>query len=304
MTKTTTTNQDADNAFFLDRELVAAQAGAFATMTSPLAAELLIPAYRLDPAGATSHEYYMSDTAGIAELISGSDNTFPIVNATRSAKRVNYISSGASTWITYEQMRADEMALLNLAQEQVTAVMMRIRQIQNHTAFYGQPESGVYGWFNTPDIATAPATNGDWLNPLTTSDQILDDMNAVIDGRQIATDGAVTVDTLVMPIAQYAHISSVPRSTGSDTTILQYFQRNRPNVTVVAANELVGAFTGGADGMIAYQKNPTWFKQLISIDAEARPTVVSVDGYRTPFETRLGGVVLVYPESQQFSYGI
>jgi hypothetical protein len=135
-------------------------------------------------------------------------------------------------------------------------------------------------------------------------DEILQDMYDVVLAPMLNTNGRVKVDKLVMPIAHYAHISKTPRASNNDTTILEYFNANTPSVTVIAADELKGAFTGGANGMIAYDSNPEWFYQLISIDFEAHEPLRKTNLTEISFETRLGGTKLIYPESQQFKYGI
>lgn len=299
-------NFDAADAYFLDKELVSMQERAFATLTSPFNSEILIPTYRMDDPGANYHEYVMHDTTGVADFASNSDNTFPVVNVTRENFLRRYETMGTASLITFQDTRASRMALLNMAQDKVNAAVLRIRQAQNNMAFFGSPQHGIDGWLNAANVAKDPINGAAWNvgGVVKPADEILDDMNSCVDASMIATDGAVRTNTLVMPIAQYAYIKSTPRSAGSDTTILQYFLNNQPNITVYAANELKGAFPGGTDGMIAYENNASWFKNLVSIDFFARPTLNVENGFKTIFETRLGGVIVIYPESQTFRYGI
>ena len=49
-------------------------------------------------------------------------------------------------------------------------------------------------------------------------------------------------NTVLLPVAQYTLIASTPRSTASDTTILEYFIQNNPFITTVDwVPELAGA---------------------------------------------------------------
>ncbi len=295
---------DANDTYFLNQELVAMQAKSFEVLRSPFNSEFLIPIYSGDNSGASFHEYKMHDSTGKAGFISSHDNSFPMSNVTRESFISPYVSMGVSHLLTIQDLRAANMALLPYAQAKLDSSVKDVRFAQNHMAFYGSPEHNINGWFNIPNITKTAVTGGTWVSKIGTPDLILKDMHEIINATLINTDGAVRVDTLVMPIAQYALIKTTPRSGTNDTTILEYFLANNPEITVYAANELKGAFQGGTDGMIAYENNPEWFKQLISIDFEAHEVIKVTNGLEMSFETRLGGCVLVYPESQQFRYGI
>lgn len=297
---------DANDAYFLDKELVAMQQEAFETLRSPFNSEILIPMYTDDPEGANYHEYALYDQTGAADYASDADNTFPVANATRENVLRKYVTKGISTLMTFQDTRASRMALLNMAQDKFNSALRAIRFAQNDMAFFGSPAHGIDGWLNAAGVEKDPVNGAPWsvggVNK--DPDAILQDMDDCVNRSLIATDGAVRVNRLVMPIAQYAYINSTPRSAGTDTTILQYFLMNHPDIDVFWANELKGAFPGGTDGMIAYEYNPSWFKNLVSIDFFARPTLNVENGFKTLYETRMGGVIVVYPESQTFRYGI
>jgi hypothetical protein len=128
-----------------------------------------------------------------------------------------------------------------------------------------------------------------------------DAANGVVD----LTNGAEIPDTVILPIEQYTLIASTPRSSTSDTTILDYFIQNNPFINSVEwANELKGAFTGGADGFIVYRKDPDAIEFEMPVTFEQLPVQERGLEYVVNCHSRIAGTIVRYPLSQRFAYGI
>ncbi len=113
-----------------------------------------------------------------------------------------------------------------------------------------------------------------------------------------------------MPISRYQLIANTQMSPGSDTTIMQFFVRNNPSITIEWANELKGAFTSedgstpNLDGFIVYTRSPDKFWQEIPQAFEMFPPQFNNLAYKVPCHSKHGGTIIAYPGSQTFRVGI
>ena len=204
-------------------------------------------------------------------------------------------------------MRAAQVAGKSLEQRKANAAARAQREIWNRIAFSGDAANGLPGWLtnaNVPNAAVAAGAGGVTF-ALKTPAEILKDLNDAVNGIVDLTNGAEAPNTIVMPIKQYTQIATTNAGTGTDTTILEYFLRNSPFITSVEwANELKGAFTGGADGFIVYDRNPDKITLEMPQMFEQLPVQERGLEYVVPCHSRIAGVIIYYPLSQTFKYGI
>ena len=179
----------------------------------------------------------------------------------------------------------------------------------NELAFFGDSSNGMTGLLNNPAIPSAPVPNDgvggttEWINK--TPEQILRDLNLIANSIVTNTNGVEMPDTLLLPVEQYSLIASTPRSTNSDTTILEYFKVNNPYIeNVYAIPQLAGAGPGGADIMIAYEYNSNKFAMEIPMAFTQYPPQERNLEFVIPCESRFGGVTVFFPLSLNIGEGI
>ena len=101
-------------------------------------------------------------------------------------------------------------------------------------------------------------------------------------------------------------MSTTPRSSTSDTTILEFLKANHPEITMWDwLNELnASASFSGLDAMVAYRRDPEVLTLEIPSDFEQfAPQEEGLD-FVVPCHERMGGVIVYYPLACSFAKGI
>jgi hypothetical protein len=297
---------DAQSIFFL-RELEQIKARTFEVEYAPLASTRLIPIDSSTSPGAMTVTYSQYDSTGIAKIISNYADDLPTADARGRQYTSNLKSIGNSFIISIDDIRAAQFAGKPLEQRKANAALLAHLQLMNKLAFFGDATAGITGWLTNGTISNAFVAGGDvnarlWVNK--TPIEILFDLNDAISFIIDSTNGVEQPNVIAIPITQYQYISSTPFSNVSDVTILDFFLRTNPGVTVEWANELKGAFTGGTDGLIAYDRSINKFWQEIPQVFEMFPPQWHALAYSIPCHSKHGGTIVAYPQSQVFRRGI
>ena len=115
------------------------------------------------------------------------------------------------------------------------------------------------GFFNNDQVdKTVP---NKWFDgSTTTTDEMLELLNEAPTRLVQNSNMKEMPNTLLVPYDVYRIISTTPRSSTSDTTVMEFFLRTNPMITAIEpVNELEAAKSGGAlskDRVIAYDRNP------------------------------------------------
>jgi hypothetical protein len=305
-------NLDANETIFFARELESIKAKSYDVVYPQLKARVLIPVSHDAGPGAMSITYYQYDSVGVAKIISSYAKDLPRVDVKGESFTSTIKSIGASYGYNVQEIRAAQMAGKPLEQRRANAAHQAVEQEINRIGFNGDTEHGLQGLIGHPNITTdtvaADGAGGggsqtEWVNK--TADQIIRDMNDLANGIVDLTNGVEIPDTLAMPIAQYSYIASTPRSSTSDTTILDFFLKNNPHIKEVTwCVELKGAGTSGVDIMIAYKRDPDKLTLEIPQEFEQFPPQESGLEFEVPCHARCGGVIVYYPLSISVGEGI
>lgn len=301
-------NLDSAETIFFDRELEARKSKTYDVVKAPLKAFELIPVSTEAGAGAETIAYEQYDEVGVAKIIANYADDLPRADVKGKEFFARVKSVGNSYGYSLQEVRAARMAGKPLEQRKANAAARAQRETWNRIAFYGDAEAGLQGFLTNPNIPDGSVAQGAGAgNPRAwsgkTPDEILKDMNEIANSIVDVTNGAERPDTLVLPIAQYTHIASTPRSSTSDTTILDFFLQNNPFITAVEwANELdsaqlaangVSGFTG--DVMVAYRRDPDVLTLEMPVMFEQLPVQEKGLEYTVPCHSRIGGVIVYYP---------
>jgi hypothetical protein len=251
-------------------------------------------------------------SAGRARVINSYSDDLPEASLISSQISQPIVSIGASYRYSHQEIRAAQFANISLSMRLAEAARRAVEQKMNELAIVGDPMSGMTGFINNPAVPVvpvpadgvgAPPEDQKWVNK--TPEQILRDMNLVVNTVVSNSSGIEMPNTLLMPLDQYTLISTTPRSSTSDTTILQYFLLNSPSITKVDwLSQLKGAGASGKDIMIAYENNENKLAMQIPMPFTQYPPQERNLEFVIPCESRFGGVTIYYPSSVAIGEGI
>ena len=313
MKQLTFVNMDANESIFFSEELEHVKSRSYDVQYPELLARKLFPLSNEVPSGAESMSYETYDHLGEAKLIHNYASDLPAVEVSGKKTLRGIYSTGISFGYSLQDIRNAQMAGKPLQQRKANACRRQMLVLENKIAWHGDPTTDIPGFINNPDVTevTIPvgaSTKTTWADK--TPDEIIADINLMSTTIVESTNGVEAPDTLLMPISQYALISSTPRSSVSDTTILQFVIKNNGYFkNIIPVYELKGAAPASAsydsqDCMIAYKKDPTKLTLEIPQDVEYLNPQEKALYYEVPVHARTAGVVIYYPKSIAQANGI
>ena len=263
--------------------------------------------------GAQSITYAQFEETGLARVIESYADDLPRADIRGKEYTSPVKSIGVSYGYSVQEIRAAIYVGRSLTQRQANAARRANDQKINRLAWFGDNTYRILGLINNTNIPanfvanTGVGATTQWVNK--TPDQILYDMNFLANSIPTLTKGVEMPNTLLLPVAQYTLIASTPRSTVSDTTILEYFIQNNPFITTVDwVPELAGAgpvvMGVPTDIMIAYDKNPDKLTMEIPMPFTQYPPQERGLEFVVPCESRYGGIIIYYPLSLSIGEGI
>ena len=302
-------NLDASETAFFARELEALKSKTYDIKFAPMKATTLLPVSSDAGEGAESITYQQFEETGIARIISSYADDLPRADI-RGKEFISPVKSiGCSYGYSHKEIRAAMKVGRPLTSMQASAARRANDQKVNALSWFGDDDYNCLGLLNNPNIPSVSVPN-DGTGPSTlwtakTPDQILRDLNLITNSILDLTKGVETPNTVIMPIEQYTLISSTPRSSTSDTTILDYFMKNNPFVDVVDwVPELKGAGPMGVDIFVAYDRNPDKLELQIPMPFRQYPPQERNLNFEIPCESTFGGLIVYYPLSVSIGEGI
>lgn len=303
-------NLDANESIFFARELEAIKARSYDQKYPTLQARTLFPVSYDAGTGAESITYRQFDSVGVMKIIANYADDLPRSDVKGKEFTSPVRGLGGSYGYNVQEIRNAMKAGRPLEQRKANAVRMSNEQMLNRIAWYADGTAtwgGLYGILYNANTSKSAAVTGTWSGA--TADQIIGDVNALINNVLSNTKGVESVDTVVLPVTQYTLIASTPRSTTSDTTILEFLRRVHPGVTFGYANELASITnprtgSGTVNVMIAYRKDPDHLTMEIPQEYEQFPAQERNLEFVVPCHSRCGGVIIYYPLSVHIVDGI
>lgn len=295
---------DANESVFFARQLEYIRPKAYDVKRAQLSAMTLFPIDTSAAAGANTITYYQYDTVGMAKIIANYADDLPRADVFGKEFTSPIRGIGDSYGYSVQEIRAAQFTGTDLSSKKQAAARRAHDEKINQLAWAGDTVSGLPGFLSNANIPgyTVPAdgTGTSKLFSTKTPDQIIRDMNGIVNSVYVTSKGVHRANELWMPLAQYTYIASTPRSSTSDTTILDFFLMANPDIQrVVRVLETGSTANGGANGatdtMIAadnsidnYQMNlPMMFMQHAPQQRNLEFVV--------PCESRFGGVTIEYP---------
>lgn len=303
---------DADGAVFFQRQLEHIKARSYDVRYPELPARSLFPVSNEGGAGITSITYRTYDQVGSAKIINAYANDLPRADVAGKETTIPVRSVGTSFGYNLDEMQASQLTGAGLDQRRANASRRAVEQVVNTVAFFGDADSNLPGLFSNPNIPTGavvnPGAGTAWVNK--TPDEILFDVNDLFADIFETTNMVERGNTLLLPPAQWSYIASTPRSSNSDTTILQYLAMNSPYLNsvddIIPVNECAAANNPelASDAMVAYDRSPDKLQLEIPVELEYLPVQQKNLEFVVPGRNRLAGLNIYYPLSLAIATGI
>lgn len=299
-------NNDVASSIYFARELEQIKPNSYDIEYAPLSAFKMINVSSTTDAGAESVTYNQYESLGQAKIISNFADDVPLVNVTGRQFTSPIVPIGDGYVISIQDMKSSRYANKDIEQKLIQTASDAIQQRINQLAFFGDSHAGIQGWLTNPSINVQPvagATAADrlWVNK--DGPAKVKDMTDAISFIKIDTKNVEIPNVVGLPIGQYYDLQTTQYTPGSDTTCLEFFLQNNPGVSVIAANELQGAF-GGLDGMVVYTRSERKVWHEMPLAFEMLPPERDNYCFKVLCYARYGGVIVAYPQSQVFRTGI
>lgn len=291
---------DANEGIFFARQLEFIRPKAYDIKRAPLNAIALMPVDTSTPAGAEYITYRQYDQVGIAKIIANYADDLPRADVTAKEFTSPVRGIGDSYGYSVQEIRAAQYTGTDLSSKKQAAARRAHDELINRLAWNGDTVSGLPGLLSNANIPgyTVPAdgtgTSKLWVNK--TPDLIIRDMNGITNQVTTQSKGIHKANELWLPLEQFTYIGSVPRSSTSDTTILEFFRLNNPGVTVKPVLEMDLANAGGTlDAMMALENSIDNYQLNIAmLFLQHAPQQRNLE-FVIPCESRFAGVTIEYP---------
>jgi hypothetical protein len=252
------------------------------------------------PSGAKLNTYRMMEKIGEAKVGNGAyANDLPLADAkaTEHTSQIKVVTSGFK--YSFEEIRNASMAGgLPLENIKSNAAIRAIREGESRIAWNGNIPNALKGLLSSNQGISTTAAVKLWSNA--TADEIIADVLGMVQTVWNQSKETRKPDTLLLPSEQFLLIAGLPRSTNSDTTVLNFIRENMEAFGLTDIDslptELDLAFVGGtADGALMYQKSPDVLQQIIPMEVQVHQPHIHGTTVIFAVESKHGGTIVRYP---------
>jgi hypothetical protein len=286
---------------FLARELETILARAFEVEYADIKYSTVIPVSSEVGTGADSFTYRVFDKQGSMKVIGDKAQDLPRADVLRKEVTHPVRSLGASFAYTVQETRAASMVPgMNLEQRRANAVRRAYEEKVQEIAYFGDAPSGMKGFFNNNQVDKLVPDK--WFDTAgVTSDELIALLNEPATRLVQNSNMKEMPNTMLVPYNVYRIISTTPRSSTSDTTVMEFFLRTNPMITAIEPiNELEASKSGNAlskDRIITYDRSPDKLQLHVPQPLEFLPPLRQSLEFSVAAHARIGGLALYYPKS-------
>lgn len=286
---------------FLARELETILARSFEVEYADIKYSQLIPISTEVGPGADSYTYRVFDKQGSMKIIQDKAQDLPRADVLRKEITHNVRSLGASFAYTIQETRAAAMVPnMNLEQRRANAVRRVYEEKVQEIAYFGDVATGLKGFFNNDQVDKIVPDK--WFTDAAiTTDEMLQLLNEPATRLVEGSNMKEQPNTMLIPYEVYRIISTTPRSSTSDTTVMEFFLRTNPMITSIEPiNELEADKSGGnlsKDRIITYDRSPDKLQLHIPQPLEFLPPIRQQLEFSVAAHSRIGGCAVYYPKS-------
>lgn len=232
--------------------------------------------------------------AGMAKIIANYADDLPRADVAADERAVKVKSLGASYGYSLHELKAAVANKTDLPSAKARAARRAVEIKLNQIALLGDEEFGLNGFINHPNLGETALTGG-WETA--TADRVLADLNNLYNTVVLQSKGVHQPTHLLVSLTDYQTLSDKHLSDKDKTTILDYFRKKHPHLSIQGLWELEKAGTSDKSLVICYEKSidnlnlelPKDFEQLPAQERNLELVVNCI--------ARVGGVFLRYPLS-------
>ena len=290
---------DAADLLYFERDLEHILAKTYEKRFPEIKARRLFPVSSEAPNWIENITYYELEDVGGAQAGSTYSDTLPRADIIRSRNTIPVVPILTSYEYNINEIRKARALNLTLEQWKSNSAKRSCLRKENHYAFFGLPEQGMYGLLTHPKIArvtvAATGTGGSTEWSKKTPDQIISDINAMLDTIFSNSKLEVWPNTLLIAGDQWADIAVRRLGTTTDTTILEWIAEKlkvKGITDIEPVNELKGTGTNGANQMVAYKRDPDFIQLHVTQDFEQFSAQVRGFNFVVPCHMRSGGLMI------------
>ena len=264
---------------------------------------------------AKSVTYFSSDKTGRAKWVNGLGDDIPFARTQRQKHETDVHMAAIGYSYSLEEVMQARQAGIDLPGDDARAARRAYEEFVDNAVLLGDSEKNYEGLFNNSTVTAASAGNGDWNNVATTSDEIIEDINEIIQGISAGTNYMVYADTLLLPYAKLELLAKKRLDNGtipnSDITVLDFIKSKNvytavtgQPLTIRAARGLETAGSGSVNRMVAYLRRDDVLKVHIPMPHRFIPVQVENFTFKVPGMFRFGGLEIRRPKEVRYSDGI
>lgn len=310
---------DSDQTIFFARELELIDRTLYMVKYPDLEAEMLLPNRKPIPLGVDKYTWRLFDGKGEAMPSSSSEDAVPMTDVSGSEQNDSLQSWALGYGWTLDELDSARFAGMPLDTMRADRCRRKLAEQLNLMALKGYAPKAIVGLFNLANTLTytVPATGSGsskkWADK--TSAQVLLDLFSMVDSIPNSTidieGGANKPMRMLMPKSYRRLLSTIFIQLGGVTTaqtVLEAFQRQRPNVEIVGANYLdtAGALspsgTQTAARVVVY--DPSQVTWLTCLPFQQMPVEQKGFRFAIPCRARGGGVITQFPKSVLYADGM
>lgn len=298
--------RDAQEAMaFLVSQLAYTENTVFERQYQPMQYEQLLPVSFEAGEWADSIRYEIYDYAGRGKRTSGKGKDINLVDVAYADKSFPVLYGDIGYDYTQEELRRTAFLRRPISERKLAAAIDGYRRHMNDVGLFGETSSGITGLFNNASVPQGNAPTGGW--GVATPDNILADINALIQNVWTNTAYNDQVTDIVIAPGAFSTISFKPRSTTSDTTILNFIKQNNiakvqrgVDINFTPGYGLDTAGSGSTRRMVGYVKSDTRLVMHIPLPLRfLAPQLVGLS-VQVPGEYKYSGVEFRYPKSAYY----
>jgi hypothetical protein len=301
--------QDSDLNAFFSRQLEYVKATTYDIKYADLKARDFVPVSNEVNPGATNVTYRQWERSGRAKIISSNAKDIPRADVlahefTRPVREI-----ALAYGFTLKETRAAAMAGENLDARKASSCRRGIEEVLDDVAALGSAADGIAsGFLNEPNIAVTTLIGADdWQTLVGGGNQariveIISEAYQLIKGR---TRGVEAPNTLLLPTAEEALISTTPFGDNSDKTIRDFLMANFRFLDAIESWDLLDdAGAGAVTRAVLYPRSDQILTQDIPSEFEQIPP--QEQGLETVINclASSAGTAVYYPEAIQFIDGV
>lgn len=302
-------NLDASENAFLRQQLEYVKTQMYNRKYPNLRARSFIPVATDVPSEKSTVTYKSYSQVGMAQLLASYADDLPRSDVFAEETSIQVKPIGAAYGYDLIEIRQSQAAGVDLENKKAAAARRSVEILIDRILAVGDSATGLKGLLNQSNTLTFTVPNGGggvatWANK--TASEIIADMVNICEYVATQTNEVEAVDTLLLPRTQFTQISTTRANdnAGSDLTILEYFRRNYPGVTVASWLRLAAAGANSTDRMVAYHRDPDYLQAIIPQEFEQMPAQEKGLNFEVPCHARIGGVIAYYPMSIAYGDGL